>query len=305
MIKYKALPTYGQLIYITVVVFILTQLWKLLGVLFCWSGYGWQHWLALPSNLNDFALRPWTLLTYLFCHADFTQDPFHLIFNMMWLWWFGQFFMRYHTSRQMLSFYLCSGLFAGVSFLVAYNLFPYFRLERYYSYVVGASGAIFSLIVAVAMRQPDEVLGLNLFVKVVWLKMKWLALIVLAINFFCFNPNNVGGMVCHIGGIIFGLWYGWQERQGKDITAWPSSHIDTIAKWVSGFSKPRMTATRGGKREPISADKKRDMEYNTERRIHEAQIDAILDKISRNGYDGLTAEEKQMLFDASRRKGGK
>ncbi len=303
MIKYKTLPIYGKLIYITVVVFLLTQLWKLVGVLFVWSGYNWTHWLALPSNLNDFLMHPWTLLTYMFCHADLSQDPLHIIFNMLWLWWFGQFFLRTHTSRQLLSFYLTSGIFAGLFFLFCYNVFPYFQLERMYSYVVGASGAICALIVAVGMNQSQQVIGLNLFVKVVWVKMKWLALVILALTVLTgFNGSNAGGQVCHIGGILFGLWYGWMERRGTDICAWPMKLIDSIGKWIEDFRKPKMKATRGGGRGPIGTEKQRDMDYNADRRSHEEQIDAILDKISKHGYDGLTAEEKQMLFDASKRK---
>lgn len=300
--KYSSLPTYGRVIYVTTVIFLLTQLWKLTTVLFCWSGYNWQHWLALPANPNDFFARPWTLLTYMFCHADLSQDPFHIIFNMLWLWWFGQFFIRTHNSRQFLSFYLTSGLFAGLFYLIVYNLFPYFNLTRYTSWLVGASGAIFALIVAVALREPEQQMGLNLFVKVVWVKMKWFAAFVLLISLFCLTGGNVGGMVCHIGGVLFGLIYGLMERRGTDICSAPSHLLDRLARWVTDLRKPRMKAERGGKREPISADKKRDMDYNTSRRQNEAQIDAILDKISRHGYDGLTAEEKQILFDASRRK---
>ena len=303
MIKYKTLPIYGKLIYITVAVFLFTQVWKLIGVLFVWTGSPWMHWLALPSNLNDFLMHPWTLLTYMFCHADFTQDPFHIIFNMLWLWWFGQFFLQHHTSRQLLSFYLTSGIFAGVFFLFCYNVFPYFQFDRLFSYVVGASGAICALIVAVAMRQSEQTIGLNLFVRVVWLKMKWLALIILALTVLTgFNGSNAGGQVCHIGGILFGLLYGWMERRGIDICAWPSKLIDSIGQWIEDFRKPKMKATRGGRRDPIGAEKQRDMDYNADRRCHEEQIDAILDKISKHGYDGLTAEEKQTLFDASKRK---
>lgn len=300
--NYKTLPAYGKIIYITVVVYVLTQLWKLSAVLFCWSGYSWSAWLSLPSNLSDFALRPWSLLTYMFCHADLSHDPFHIIFNMLWLWWFGQFFMRNHTARQLVSFYITSGVFAGLFYLACYNIFPYFRLESYYSTLVGASGAIFALIVAVAMRNPDETLGLNFFVKVVWVKMKWLALIVLGINLLCFKSGNDGGIVCHIGGAIFGLLYGWQERRGIDITAWPAKWYDAVVRWFNDLRRPKMTATRGGHHDPIGAEKKRDMDYNADRRKEEETINAILDKISRHGYDGLTAEEKQLLFDASRRK---
>lgn len=303
MIKYKTLPIYGKIIYITTVVYILTQLWKLSALLFCWSGYDWQQWLALPANLNSLAMHPWTLLTYMFCHADLSQDPFHIIFNMLWLWCFGHFFVQHHSSRQLVTFYITSGVFAGLFYLLCYNIFPYFNLDKYFVSLVGASGALFALIVAVAMNRPNETIGLNLFVKVVWLKMKWLAVIVLLVNLLCLNVGNDGGFVCHIGGAIFGLLFGYYERRGIDITRWISKAYDQIISTTKSLgSKPKMKATRGGHREPISADKKRDMDYNAERRNDEEQINAILDKISKHGYDGLTAEEKQKLFDASRRR---
>lgn len=302
MIKYKTLPIYGKLIYITVAVYLFTQLWKLVGVLFVVSGYSWT-WLALPANLNDFLFHPWTLLTYMFCHADLTQDPFHIIFNMLWLWWFGQFFMQSHDSRQMLSFYLSSGIFAGVFYLFCYNFFPYFRLDRFYSYVVGASGAICALIVAVGIRHSEQVVGLNLLVKVVWLKLKWLALIVLALTLMTgVGGFNLGGQVCHIGGILFGLCYTLMERKGVDICGWPMKLIDKVSKWIEDLRKPKMKVTYGGRRDSIGAEKQRDMDYNADKRCYEEQIDAILDKISKHGYDELTDEEKRMLFDASNRK---
>ena len=300
--NYKSLPIYGRLIYITVVVFILTQLWKLTGWLFCWSGCYWQHWLSLPSNLHDLIMRPWTILTYMFCHADFTQDPFHLLFNMLWLWFFGQFFMRWHSERQFLSFYLTSGIVSGLFFVFCYNVFPQFRLDCYSATLVGASGALFALMTAIAIRQPEETLGLNLFVRVVWVKMKWFALGMIALSLLCLGGHNTGGTVCHIGGILFGALYALQERRGRDICAWPSRLISGIASWWSNLRRPRMTATQGGRRDPIDAEKRRDMDYNASQRSQEQQIDTILDKISKHGYDALSAEEKQMLFDASRRK---
>lgn len=302
MIKYTSLPIYGRIIYITVVVFALTQFWRLFTMLFLWSGFQWQDWLALPSNLGDLLLRPWSILTYMFCHADITQNPLHIVFNMLWLWWFGQYFARNHTAKQFISFYLTSGVVAGLFFVLCYNIFPYFSIERHFSYLVGASGAIFALIVAVALRQPDEQMGLNLFVRVVWVKMKWFAIVVLAINFLYLGGGNTGGTVCHIGGALFGLIYGIMERRGTDICAGPQRLINAITNLISNLGKPKMKATRGGHREPISADKKRDMDYNADKRTREAQIDAILEKISKSGYDGLSAEEKQMLFDASNRK---
>lgn len=302
MVTFRSLPIYGKIIYITCVVYLFTQVWKLFCLLCCLSGYDWTQYLALPAKLESFWARPWSLLTYFFCHADLSQDPFHLIFNMLWLWWFGEFFMRDHTDRQFLAFYLCAGMAVGVFFLLCYNIFPYFRIDRLFAYVVGASGAIFALVTSVAMRRPNESLGLNLFVRVVWVKMKWLAVAVIAFGLLCRPDSNIGGLICHLGGVLFGLWYGWRERQGVDITAYPQRLLVRLQDWWQHRKQPTMRATRGGYTDPIGADRRKDMDYNKTKRDEEACIDAILDKISKHGYDGLTTEEKNRLFNASRRK---
>lgn len=301
MLKYKQLPIYGQIIYITVCVFALTQLWRLVCLLFVVSGYHWQSFLALPANLNDFWLRPWTLFTYMFCHADIGKNVFHIIFNMLWLWWFGQMFVRFHTSCQLLSLYLVGGLFAGLFFLLVYNVFPYFLLERQSACVVGASGALMALMGAVVM-QPSQMVGLNLIVRTVPMQMRTLTIIVMALTLFNGTADNSGGLVCHIGGALFGLIYGHYYQKGRDITAFANRWIQAVKQWIHQLRRPRMTAMRGGRRDPIGAEKMRDMNYNADRRQHEAQIDAILDKISKHGYDGLSTEEKQMLFDASKKR---
>lgn len=302
MIQYKQLPIYGKIIYITVCVYLLTQLWRLGCLLFVVNGYHWQGLLALPASIPDLLMRPWTLLTYMFCHADIGQNIFHIIFNMLWLWWFGQVFVRFHTQRQFLSLYLIGGLFAGLFFLLTYNLFPYFLLDRSTTVVVGASGALMAVMGAVAL-QPDQMVGVNLIFRTFTTSMQKLTFIIMALTLFAGSGGNEGGMVCHIGGALFGLLYGYYYRQGRDITAFAGKWIDALVRWFKNLGKPRMQATRGGRRAPIDADKMRDMNYNAERRQHEADIDKILDKISKHGYDGLSAEEKQMLFDASKRRG--
>lgn len=300
MTDFKRLDLPGKLIYINVVVFIITQVWCLIQTLFCLSGYDWQDYLALHSSLGEFLFKPWTLLTYFFTHANLTQDIFHILFNMLWLWWFGQFFLRYHTGRQFLSVYLLGGIFAGLFFLLAYNVFPYFTHNGIAASVVGASGAIFALIVAVAMRSPEETLYLNLFVRTVSVKMKWVAAAVIAINLLSLPSSyNTGGIICHIGGALWGFVYGYYESKGKNVARWFERICDKIVNFAT--PRPRMQATRGGAR-TVNADKRKDMEYNASQKQHQERIDAILDKISKSGYDGLSAEEKQMLFDASHRK---
>lgn len=301
MIQYKRLPIYGKIIYITVCAYILTQLWRLGCLLFVVSGHSWQSLLALPANINDFLFRPWTIFTYMFCHADIGQNILHIIFNMLWLWWFGQVFVRFHTQKQFLSLYIVGGLFSGAIFMLAYNIFPYFLYEKNTTCLVGASGALMAIMGAVAM-QPDQLVGVNLIFRTITTSMQKLTFIIMALTIFTGGAGNAGGLICHIGGAIFGLLYGHYFRKGRDITAFGSSALDAISRWFKSLKKPRMQATRGGRRDPIGAEKMRDMNYNADCRKHEMEIDAILDKISKHGYDGLSAEEKQMLFDASKKK---
>lgn len=299
MFRFKTLTLPGKLIYINVVIFALTQLWRILVLLLGMTGYAWQDALALHSNLHDFSLRPWTLFTYMWTHADIGDDIFHIIFNMLWLWWFGNYFMRSHRSHQFIGVYLMGGLAAGLSFLLVYNIFPYFSIVRHYSTVVGASGAIFALIVAVAMSRPNDLLYLNFFVRVVPVRMKWFALSALGITLLSLGGSNTGGIVCHLGGALFGYLYGALEQRGIDLTLRPTGWWESLRARFS--TRPRMTATPGGARHS-NVDRRKDMDYNARQRARQERIDAILDKISKHGYDGLTAEEKQTLFDASKRK---
>lgn len=269
--KYKQLNIAGKIIAIEIAVWLLTQLTRL-------TPFSWPDWLALHADLDYFLFTPWTLFTYMWVHADIGQDMFHIIFNMFWLWWFGQIFLQTHNNKQFLQLFIFGGLFAGACFLLSGN-----------GLVVGASGAIFALVAAVAVSRPDDPIYLNLVVKMVMVRLKWFALIALAINLLDLSSGeNTGGIICHLGGMLFGVIFALNERYG-----W-------TRKWFS--PRPKMTATRGGARTVRTTDRQKDMDYNQQKRERQEKVDAILDKISRTGYDGLTAEEKAMLFDASQRK---
>lgn len=296
MIEYKKLDVVGRVIYVTVVLYILTQLWRLLVLLMQWSGLDWGDLLALHSDLSKFLATPWTLVTYMFCHANIGEDLFHIIFNMLWLWWFGRFFLMRHNARQFLTFYLVSGVTAGLFFLLCLNIFPYFIGHN--TALVGASGAVCALITVVGITLGEMEMGLNLFVRIVNVRMKWLCVFVLATLLLTTPATNAGGTVCHLGGILFGAVYALSELRGNDLCRWALRLYD----WVNGLLHPaRMKATRGGGQAPINADRKRDMDYNQRQREHQDRIDAILDKINKTGYNGLTEEEKKTLFDASQR----
>lgn len=297
--KYKSLNLPGQLITINVIIWMLTQVMRLMCYLITGHDLRWEDWLALHADWESFLYTPWTLLTYFFLHANFGHNVFHLIFNMFWLWWFGQFFLRYHTSRQLLGVYLLGGMSAGLVYLLSFNLLTGLSSHPL-DVVVGASGAIFALVGAVAIRQPEEPLYLNFFVRVVPVKMKWFALFALLLNIMNLaNGENTGGIICHLGGASFGIAFGLFEKQGMDLTKYFLQICDKVKELFP--SKPKMSASRGGARS-VPNDRQKDHDYNTRQRDHQQKVDAILDKISKSGYDGLTAEEKAFLFDASHHK---
>jgi len=275
--KYKNLHLPGQLVVIQLFIWLLTQIGRLIH-------FQWEAYFALDSRIGELLFKPWTLFTYMWVHANIGDDLFHIIFNMMWLWYFGQFFLRYHTSKQLLHVFIWGGIIGGLSFL----LWGSCMNDTFGQFLVGASGAIFALVAAVAIRQPNEPIYLNLFVRIVPISMKWFALIALGINIMhLLGGQNSGGIICHLGGMLWGALY----------------ELNLLKGWTKQLFSPKvhMAATPGGKRTP-HPDKQKDIDYNQRQKEQQARIDAILDKISRSGYDGLTAEEKAALFDASQRK---
>lgn len=275
-LQYKRLNLPGRLIVINLAIWACLQILRLITYLVIGSDFYWEEYLALHAGLGWFLHTPWTLLSYFFVHANFGDNVFHIIFNMFWLWTFGQYFLRSHNEKELLKVYLSGGLFSGLVFLLWFNLIPG-QGEFISPMVVGASGAIFALVAAVAMRHPEDAIYLNLIVRTVPIKMKWFALIALMLNLMNLTGSNTGGIVCHLGGMLFGLGYGLYER------------------------RPKMTASKGGSQH-IHNDRQKDHDYNLRQRDYQQKIDAILDKISKSGYEGLTAEEKAILFDASHRK---
>lgn len=297
--KYKALDLPGKLIAINVIIWSLLQVARLFYWLITGYDFPWQNWLALHADLQETIFKPWTLFTYSFTHANLGDNVFHILFNMLWLWFFGHFFLRLHSGKQLLGTYLLGGLFAGAFYLLAFNTLPGL-IGLQLSSVVGSSGAIFALVATVAIRQPEEPIYLNFFVKVIPVKMKWFALFALFINLMNLaNGENTGGIICHLGGMLLGAAFGICERHGIDPTRHVCLCCDQVAEWLK--PRPKMKATRGGTRH-VPNDRKMDHDFNEKKHADQERINAILDKISKSGYDGLTAEEKTFLFSASQRR---
>ena len=146
---------YIQLIYINVAVFILTTLTEVMFQLFNRSIAGVFEWLELPASVLRFILQPWSLLTYMFMHAGFM----HILFNMLWLYWFGALFLSFFSAKHLRGVYILGGICGGLLYMAAYNIFPYFRPMTDYSFMLGASASVLSDTATAVRNHPAEIPG--------------------------------------------------------------------------------------------------------------------------------------------------
>ena len=186
---------YIQLIYINVGVFIFTTLTGVILQLFNRSLGGVFEWLELPASLPRFIIQPWSVLTYMFMHAG----VLHILFNMLWLYWFGALFLNFFSARHLRGVYILGGICGGLLYMTAYNIFPYFRPMTEYSFMLGASASVLAIVAATAYREPDYPIRLFLFGTV---RLKYLALVVIVTDLLFITSSNAGGHIAHLGGAL-------------------------------------------------------------------------------------------------------
>lgn len=243
-------------------------------------------WLAMPYDWHLLIYRPHTILTNIFLHIE----PMHLFWNMIGLYWFGTIFGDLAGDRRILPLYIYSGIFGSLLSLGAAYAFPHLFAGAIT--LNGASGAVMAMLFAAATTSPDYKLNLLLFGRV---SIKYIALFYAVIDLSGFaGALNSGGHVAHIGGALFGWFFVYQLRRGRDLGR-------GLNRVISYFSNPKPKA-----QSPVKVTYRRQNATNngdfqslspTER---QRRIDEILDKISKSGYNSLTKEEKEILFKASK-----
>lgn len=273
-----------KLIYINVGLFIVIRLASVLFMLFNIQGVSFLSYLQFPSSPEMFLYRPWTILTYMFTHFDFL----HILFNMLWLYWFGGLFLMYFSEKQLGGLYVLGGIAGALLFMLAYNVFPYFRSVASYSVLMGASASVMAIVFSVSFYRKEQEVMLFLIGRI---QLIYLALFTLLIDLLAMTSDNAGGHIAHIGGALFGIWFASQIQKGKDLT----SPVNRVIDWCVnlGKRKPKMRVTY--KRTET------DYEYNARKHRENVEIDAILDKLKRSGYASLSVDEKKKLFDASKK----
>jgi membrane associated rhomboid family serine protease len=271
-----------QLIYINLGVFLLV---KILGVFFYLAGqpYLLVEWLSIPSNVNELITKPWTPFTYMFMHSGFI----HLLFNILGLYWFGKLFLYHLEGEKLLSVYLLGGLAGAALYVVSYNVFPVFDSSN--SVLLGASASVFSILVAIAFYDPDREIMLPLVGSY---KLKYIAGFYVLLSVIGISSTNAGGNIAHLGGAVWGWFYIYQLRKGKDMGAGFVNFVKSLTK----LFKRKSHLTVSHKKPPRD-----DNEYNRQKNNQQDEINRVLDKIAKSGYESLTGKEKELLFNQGKK----
>jgi len=230
-----------------------------------------RQYFGFPAELAKLPYRFYTVLTYQFFH----EGLFHALFNMLWLFWIGRIFMDFLKPRQFHFVYLTGGVMGAVFFAAAYNIFPVFAQSVPYATVIGSSASVMAIIVATATLVPDYTISL-LFIGN--LKLKYLVLAYIVLDLIGIASTNAGGSFAHLGGALTGFVYIKFLQKGLDLGSWLKQ-------------KPKLKVVKNDNKKPVAG---------RTNAINQKEVDAILDKISKSGYDKLSKEEKQTLFKASK-----
>lgn len=230
---------------------------------------------SLPLYLAAIVYQPWSLISFMFMH----DGLWHIVGNMLWLFWFGEIYMLYMNERRLLEVFIGGSLAGAALALLAYALIPPLKLVAPASYMVGASAGIEAIVFAATALNPNHEVRLFSFLRV---EIKYIALLSFLTNYASITHGNAGGVIAHIGGAIFGFLFIKSLQNGTDWFAVFKNPFEKKMKPSNVFVNPEKNT---------SIKKVGDKE--------QAQIDEILDKINRSGYDSLSKEEKAFLFQYS------
>lgn len=242
--------------------------------------------LVLPGDLLTLFLKPWTLVTHLFIH----YGVLHILFNMLTLYFGYLLFTTYLDDRKYLNVYFISGFVGATVFLISVNVLPLFDGLSANASAAGASAATLGALIAICAFRPDGIVSLFGVFNV---QLRWLAIVFVLLDLINLREGNEGGHLAHLGGALFGLIWGVRLKAGQDIAAF----LNPVWMLFSGKRSPKRNSNlKVTHRQKI--DRNRDLSPSEKQK----QIDIILDKISRSGYDSLSKDEKAILFELSKEK---
>lgn len=245
------------------------------------------QWLRSTADMKVLLYRPWTVVTYMFTHTGLG----HIFWNMLLLWFGGRMFQDLLGGKRLLGHYLLGGLSGFFLFALASNLLPGLHGGASGPGIMGASAGVLSVFIGIAAYRPDMVVNLILIGPV---KLMYVAAVFLLLDLVGIGSGDGVAHEAHIGGALYGYLASRQLTHGRD---WSLGFVNALEGLLSPFRRkePKLRVEKRFSRAAVRTDES----FNLAKKNKQAKVDAILDKISRSGYDSLSKEEKDILFKAS------
>ena len=267
-----------KIILVNVICLVLPELLNVLFFLFNIPITAYMDWIQLSPNLGTFITRPWTLITYSFIHSGF----FHLLWNMVLLFYAGRLLLNLFPDDILINNYFLGVISGGLIFITSYALFPVFAGT--YPPMIGASAGVMAVFIFICTYTPNQEIRF-FFIS---LKLKYLGLAFFFLDVIQIPYGNAGGHLAHIGGALLGFFYARQLGVGKDI----GTGFKSV--WQALFKRKYLKTVYRASQKSSTSSKK------NSHGVNQNKIDAILDKISKSGYDSLSKDEKDYLFRAGK-----
>lgn len=276
--NYLARNIVEKIIIINVVIFVLTYLFNTLSFLFQIDGNFIVNWFSLQPDFGLLLFRPWTLVSYGFLHVGF----FHILFNMLVLYYFGNLFMDFFNAKQFLTYMILGIISGGLVYMLSYNYLP--GLQTQESLLLGASAGVMSVVIGISSHIPHYSLSFRFIGNI---KLLYIAVFFVTLDLVQIPAGNAGGHLAHLGGSLIGFMLTKYLNQGSNFIAWFEGLM------VKKDKRPLKTVYKNKERSTYQPKESKSEQQK--------RIDSILDKISKSGYDTLSKEEKDYLFKAGKK----
>ena len=271
--KYSGFSIAEKIIFLNIIFFLIPYLINTLLFLFNINSKSYIELFLLSPELNNLIIKPWTLVTYSFIHDGF----FHLFWNMLLLYYISRMILNLFSSSTFINIYFLGVIIGGIFFLLSYSFFPVFKGD--FSSMGGSSAGVMAAIIFMCAYSPENEIRLFFFN----IKLKYIGVLFFVFDIIQIPYGNSGGHIAHIGGAILGFFYARNLINGRDI----GSGFENL--WKFFLKKRRKKATNKFSQHINKINNKPEKSYK------QKSIDAILDKISKSGYESLSDKEKDFL----------
>ena len=271
--KYSGFSIAEKIIFLNIIFFLIPYLINTLLFLFNLNSKSYIELFLLSPELNNLIIKPWTVVTYSFIHDGF----FHLFWNMLLLYYISRMILNLFSSSTFINIYFLGVIIGGIFFLLSYSFFPVFKGD--FSSMGGSSAGVMAAIIFMCAYSPENEIRLFFFN----IKLKYIGVLFFVFDIIQIPYGNSGGHIAHIGGAILGFFYARNLINGRDI----GSGFENL--WKFFLKKRRKKATNKLFQDINKINKKPEKSYK------QKSIDAILDKISKSGYEILSDKEKDFL----------